>query len=182
MASVSKPSTKWVVDKQHSEVGFKVKHMMITNIYGSFRDYTVHAETDNLNFSSARISFSARVDSVYTGVADRDAHLKSDDFFNAGQYPEIVFNSTSFTKLDVHSYELKGNLTIRDITHPVTLEVEYTGTDVDSNRRTKAGFSIRGKVKRNDYNLKWNVITEAGNMVVSDEVKIVCEIQMIKQV
>ncbi len=181
MATISKASTAWTVDKNHSEIGFKVKHMMISNIYGSFGDYTVHAETNHLDFSTATIEFTAKTASIRTGQSERDAHLKSDDFFNAEQYPEMHFKSTSFTKLDAHSYELSGLLTIRDITNPVTLDVEYTGTNGDASGHLKAGFSIRGKIKRNDYHLKWNVVTEAGSVVVSDEVKILCEVQMIRQ-
>lgn len=181
MATTSKASTAWSVDKTHSEIGFKVKHMMISNIYGSFGDYTIHASTNHLDFSTAEIEFTAKTASIRTGQTERDAHLKSDDFFNAAQFPEIVFKSTSFVKIDAHSYELNGLLTIRDITHPVTLDVEYTGTAGNASGELKAGFSVRGKIRRNDYHLKWNVVTEAGSVVVSDEVKILCEVQMIRQ-
>lgn len=181
MATTSKATTVWSVDKTHSEIGFKVRHLMITNVYGSFSDYKLEASTNNMDFSTARISLTVKVDSVRTGVAARDTHLKSDDFFNAEQFPEITFKSNSFKKTSTYQYELKGDLTIRDITQPIALDVEYTGTAVDPNGQTKAGFSIRGKVKRNDYGLKWNLMTETGNVVVSDEIKIVSEIQMIRQ-
>lgn len=180
MATTTKAGTLWSVDKTHSEIGFKVKHMMISNIYGSFGDYSIKAETSHLDFSTAQIEFRANIASIRTGQSERDAHLRSDDFFNAERYPEMVFKSTSFVKIDAHQYELNGLLTIRDITHPVTLDVEYTGTAGDPSGHLMAGFSVRGKIKRNDYQLKWNVITDSGSVVVSDEVKILCEVQMLR--
>lgn len=165
----------------HSEIGFKVKHMMITNVNGKFEKFSAEATTNGDDLTNAEISFSAQVDSISTGVADRDAHLKSDDFFNAEAFPQITFKSSSFVKSDDDHYTLTGDLTIRDITKPVTLKVEYSGLVVDPYGQIKSGFVVEGKIKRSEYNLKWNAVTEAGSIVVSDEIKIHAEVQMIKQ-
>ncbi|MES2617066.1 MAG: YceI family protein [Bacteroidota bacterium] len=174
-------TTKWSIDSMHSEIGFKVKHMMISNVNGSFAAFTADAVTDGDDFSTAQINFSAKVDSITTGVADRDAHLKSDDFFNAETYPEISFKGNGLIKKSDEQYALTGDLTIRDITKPVTLDVDYAGIVTDPYGQVKAGFALHGKVKRSEYNLKWNAITEAGSIVVSDDIKIAAEVQLIKQ-
>lgn len=181
MSTTSSTTTKWAVDSMHSEIGFKVKHMMITNVNGSFGAYSITSETNGEDLTNANIQFSAKVDSINTGVADRDAHLKSDDFFNAETYPEITFKSTSFTKKDDEHYELVGDLTIRDVTRTEKFNVEYSGLVVDPYGQVKTGFVVEGKIKRSDFNLKWNAITEAGSIVVSDDIKIHAEVQMIKQ-
>lgn len=174
-------ATKWNVDNMHSEVGFKVKHMMITNVSGSFGKFNASAETEGDDFTTAKFGFSAEIDSINTGVADRDAHLKSDDFFNAEQYPEMTFKSTGITKIDDENYVINGDLTIRDVTKPVQLNAEFGGIAVDPYGQTKAGFTINGKIKRSEYNLKWSAITEAGSIVVSDEIKLHSELQFVKQ-
>ena len=174
-------TTKWSIDSMHSEIGFKVKHMMITNVNGTFGSFTAEAETNSDDFSAAKISFSAKVDSIKTGVADRDGHLLSDDFFNAEKYPNITFKSTSFTKKGEEAFVLTGELTIRDVTKSVSLDVEYAGIVKDPYGQTKAGFAVTGKIKRSDFNLKWSAVTEAGSVVVADEIKINCEVQLIKQ-
>ncbi len=181
MTTTSLSTTKWAVDTMHSEIGFKIKHMMITNVNGKFGNFAVNVSTNGDDVSTAEIDFSAEVDSINTGVADRDAHIKSDDFFNAEAFPQVKFKSTSFTKKNDEHYELTGHLTVRDITNPITLNVEYSGLVVDPYGQVKTGFVVEGKMKRSDYNLKWNAITEAGSIVLSDEVKIHCEIQLIKQ-
>jgi polyisoprenoid-binding protein YceI len=174
-------ATKWNVDSMHSEVGFKVKHMMITNVSGSFGQFNASAETEGDDFTTAKFDFSAAIDSINTGVADRDTHLKSDDFFNAEQYPEMTFKSTGITKIDDENFVINGDLTIRDVTKPVQLNAEFGGIAVDSYGQTKAGFTINGKIKRSEYNLKWSAVTEAGNIVVSDDIKLHSELQFVKQ-
>lgn len=181
MTTITVPSTKWSVDTMHSEIGFKVKHMMITNVNGKFGKFAIDVHSNGDDFSTAQIDFSAEVDSINTGVADRDAHLKSDDFFNAENFPNITFKSSSFSKKSDETYELKGDLTIRDITKPVTLEVEYSGLVVDPYGQIKSGFVVEGKIKRSEFNLRWNAITEAGSIVVSDDIRIHAEVQLIKQ-
>ena len=174
-------NTKWTVDNLHSQIGFKVKHMMITNVSGTFGNFNAEVHTDGDQFDNAAFSFSAAIDSINTGVADRDAHLKSDDFFNAESYPELTFKSTSISKKDDENYVIHGDMTIRDVTKPVELNAEFGGVVVDPYGQTKAGFSIYGKIKRSEFGLKWSAVTEAGSIVVSDDIKLGCEIQFIKQ-
>ena len=173
--------TKWTVDNLHSQIGFKVKHMMITNVSGTFASFSAEAKTNGDVFEDASFDFSAAIDSINTGVADRDAHLKSDDFFNAESYPELRFTSKSVTKKDEEHFLIKGDMTIRDVTKPVELIAEFGGVVVDPYGQTKAGFAINGKIKRSEFGLKWSAITEAGSIVVSDDIKLDCEIQFIKQ-
>ncbi|MGC4102725.1 YceI family protein [Ferruginibacter sp.] len=173
---------KWAVDPSHSEVQFKIKHLMITNVTGSFNLFTVNAETDDEDFTKATVSFSADVDSISTGNEQRDGHLKSADFFDAANYPKIKFAATSYENVDNDgSYELYGDLTIKDVTRQVKLDVEFGGVVKDPYGNTKAGFTINGKINRKDFGLTWSAVTEAGGVVVSDEVRINCEIQLIEQ-
>ncbi len=174
-------NTTWTVDNLHSQIGFKVKHMMITNVSGTFGTFNAEAHTNGDHFDHAEFSFSAAIDSINTGVADRDAHLKSDDFFNAETYPELKFRSTGMNKKDEENYVISGEMTIRDVTKPIELHADFGGIVVDPYGQTKAGFSISGKIKRSEFGLKWSAITEAGSIVVSDDIKLDCEIQFIKQ-
>ncbi len=173
--------TNWNIDTMHSEIGFKVRHMMITNVNGSFGQFSATANTDGDDFSNGSFAFSAAIDSINTGVADRDAHLKSDDFFNAEAYPALTFNSTSVNKKDAEHYEISGDLTVRDVAQKITLLAEFGGIVVDPYGQTKAGLTISGKINRSEFGLKWSAITEAGNIVVSDEIKLHAEIQFVKQ-
>lgn len=173
---------KWVIDPAHSEVQFKVKHLMITNVTGSFDLFETTVETEDDNFSTAAVTFSAVSASITTGNEQRDNHLKSADFFDAANYPTLTFTATSFKPVDNDgSFELSGDLTIRDITKNIKLNVEFGGVVKDGYGNTKAGFTINGKIKRKDFGLQWDAITEAGSIVVSDEVRILCEIQLIEQ-
>lgn len=171
----------WKIDASHSEIEFKVKHLMITNVNGFFTDYDATVEAANDDFSDAKISFEAKVDSINTKNEQRDGHLKSDDFFNAAEFPLIKFESTGIVKKDNEHYKLTGNLTIRDNTKPVELDVEYAGITVDPWGQTKAGFEISGKISRKEFGLKWTATTEAGGIVVSDDVKLLANVQLIKQ-
>lgn len=174
-------TTNWNIDNMHSEIGFKVKHMMITNVNGTFGEFNANASTTGDDFSTARYDFSAKIDSINTGVTDRDVHLKSEDFFNAEKYPELTFKSKGIIKKNDGNFIISGDLTIRDITKEIDLIAELGGIVVDPYGQTKAGLSISGKIKRSDFGLKWNAITEAGNIVVSDEIKLHSEVQLIKQ-
>lgn len=169
---------KWVIDPMHSSIQFKVKHLMITTVTGAFKSFESNMENSSADFSDAKMSFSARIDSIDTGITDRDNHLKSDDFFNAEKFPELKFVSTSFEKKSDAQYVLKGDFTIRDHTHPITLDVEYGGSMVDFYGNNKAGFEISGKINRKEFGLNWGAVTEAGGVVVSDEVKLQLSIQM----
>lgn len=173
---------KWTIDPTHSEVGFKVKHLMISTVSGKFSQF--HAEVESVSdddFSGAKISFSADINSIDTGMEMRDNHLKSDDFFNAEKFPQLKFESSSFEKSGSEKYLLKGNLTLRDKTLPVTLQVIFSGTMVDFYGNQKAGFEITGSINRKEFGLNWSATTEAGGIVVSDEVKLNLDIQLQKE-
>ncbi|GAB1403339.1 YceI family protein [Lentimicrobium sp.] len=172
-----KNNTTWSIDPTHSEIAFKVKHMMISTVTGYFDDFEATVETDGDNFNNADIEFSAKTASINTKNKDRDAHLKSDDFFNAEKFPELKFVSKSFD-----GEKLIGDLTIRDVTKEVNLDVDFNGIAVDPYGQTKAGFEVKGEVNRKDFNLTWNAVTEAGSIVVSDKVKLEIDVQFVKQV
>lgn len=169
-------NTKWSIDSTHSEIAFKVKHMMISTVTGYFEDFKATAKTNGTDFNNASLEFSAKTASINTKNKDRDTHLKSDDFFNSEKFPEMKFVSKSF-----NGDKLIGDLTIRDVTKEITLEAELNGVAVDPYGQTKAGFEIRGEVNRKDFNLTWNAVTEAGSIVVSDKVRLVVDVQFVKQ-
>lgn len=168
--------TTWTLDPTHSEVAFKVKHMMISTVTGYFDEFQSQITADGDDFKNAKVTFTAKVDSINTKNSDRDTHLKSDDFFNAETYPELTFTSKSFD-----GSQLTGDLTIRDITKEVVLDVDVNGVAVDPYGQTKAGFEIKGEISRKEFNLSWNAVTEAGSIVVSDKVKIVADVQFIRK-
>ncbi|NKI25763.1 YceI family protein [Arenibacter sp. 6A1] len=169
-------NTNWSIDNAHSEISFKVKHMMISTVTGYFEDFEATAKTNGDNFNNAVIDFSAKTASINTKNKDRDAHLKSDDFFNSEKFPEMKFVSKSFD-----GEHLTGDLTIRDVTKEITLNADFNGVAVDPYGQTKAGFEITGQLNRKDFNLTWSAVTEAGSIVVSDKVKLVIDVQFAKQ-
>ena len=171
---------KWISDPTHSELQFKVKHLMISKVTGSFNDFTVQAETDNEDFGNANIKAKVQLDSIATGQPDRDNHLKSADFFDAATHPTMEFTSSSFEKKGEEEYVLTGDLTIKGITKPIQLKLEYGGTAIDPWGNTKAAFSVDGKISRKDWGLTYNAPLEAGGVMISDEVKILGEIQLTK--
>jgi polyisoprenoid-binding protein YceI len=172
--------TRWGIDTTHSEITFKVKHLVISTVTGKFKEFDASIETDNEDFEHAAISFSAAINSIDTGNEDRDNHLKSDDFFNAEEYPTLSFSSNSFKKIGDGTYKLTGDLTIRGNTKTVELDAEYGGTVVDPYGNTKAGFEVTGKINRKEFGLTWSAVTEAGNIVVSDDVKLILNVQFTK--
>ena len=169
------------IDPAHSEITFKVKHLMITNVTGNFTNFDATLETDASDFSDAKINFSADVNSISTNNEQRDGHLKSDDFFGAEAFPTLTFTSTSFKHKDNKTFELVGDLTIKGQTKSIALNVDYGGTATDPYGQVKSGFEITGKINRKDFGLSWGAVTEAGGVVVSDEVKLQLNVQMIKQ-
>lgn len=168
--------TNWKIDQAHSEIAFKVKHMMISTVTGHFEDFDANVETDNDDFINAVFNFFAKTGTINTKNSDRDAHLKSDDFFNAVKYPELKFKSTFFD-----GKKLIGDLTIRDITKELQLDVDFNGIAIDPYGQTKAGFEVHGSINRKDFNLAWSAITEAGSVVVSDTVRLIADLQFIKE-
>ncbi len=173
--------SKWTIDPTHSEVQFKVKHLVISTMTGSFKTFEGTIETDTDDFEDANIAFSLDVNSVDTNQGQRDGHLKSAEFFDAEKYPHISFKSTSFKKNSDDAYTLKGDLTIKDVTKSVSLAVEHGGSATDFYGNTKAGFEINGKVNRKDFGLTWDGITEAGSIVVGEDVKLIINVQLTKQ-
>jgi len=169
------------IDAAHSEIGFKIRHLVISTVSGHLTKFDATMESQKPDFTDASITFEADVDSVTTNNEQRDAHLKSDDFFHAEQHPKVIFKSTSIEKKGDNEYVLHGDLTIRDITKNIALNVEHGGSAVDPWGQNKEGFELTGKISRKDFNLKWNVLTEAGGAVVGDEVRLVMNVQMIKQ-
>lgn len=173
--------TNWKVDSMHSEVGFKVRHMMISNVSGSFGSFDATAQTNGDDFSAAKFDFSAAIDSINTGVADRDGHLKSADFFDAENHPALKFTSTDVKKVSDDAIEIAGNLEIKGTVKPVVFKAEFAGIAVDPYGQTKAGMTLSGSIKRSEFGLTWSAVTEAGHIVVADEIKLGAELQFIKQ-
>lgn len=169
------------IDAAHSEISFKVKHLMISTVTGKFDKFDATVIAENEDFTDASISFEADVNSINTGNEQRDGHLKGEDFFAADQFPKITFVSNKIEKKGEGEYAVTGDFTVRGVTKPVTLNVEHAGTVVDPYGQTKAGFEATGKINRKDFGLNWSAVTEAGGIVVSDEVKLILNVQLIKQ-
>lgn len=173
--------TTWSVDPTHSEVQFKVKHLIISTVTGQFRDFIATLESDGDNFEGAKATFSAKIDSISTNHDDRDGHLKSADFFDAANYPSLDFESSRFIKAVDNTYDIIGILTLKGVSKEIVLKAEFGGVMTDPYGNTKAGFEIEGKINRKDFGLNWSAITEAGGVVVSDEVRLLLNLQFVKQ-
>lgn len=172
--------TKWAIDPTHSEVQFKVKHLVISTVTGSFKTFEGSLTTEEANFDQSQVNFTVDTASIDTNVADRDAHLKSADFFDSEKYPKMIFSDATLHHIEGDSFQLKGSLTIKDVTKEVTLKANYGGTMVDGYGNTKAGFEVEGKINRKDFGLTWSMVTEAGGIVVGDDVRLIFNIQLIK--
>lgn len=171
----------WVIDPSHSEIAFKVKHLMISNVKGSFGEFSGQLVTDGDDFSTAEISFQINPASITTGAADRDGHLKSPDFFDVENYKEITFTSGKLAKKGDDEFVLTGDLAIKGVSQPVKLDVEFGGLMTDPWGNVKAGFTINGKVSRSNFGLTWNAALEAGGVLVGDEIKLNLDVQLLKQ-
>lgn len=169
----------WTIDPTHSEIGFKVKHLVISTVSGKFTSFegTLNATKDD--FTDGTIQFSAEIDSIHTGNEQRDGHLKSPDFFDAVNHPKLTFTSTSIEK-NGNDYKIKGDLTIRGKSHPIVFNAEYGGTQKNFQGQDVSGWELSGKLNRQDFGLTWSAVTEAGGIVVSDEVKLVANIEAVK--
>lgn len=171
--------TKWIIDPTHSEVSFKVKHLVISTVTGYFKEFEGAAESSADDFVGATVSFSADINSIDTNQKDRDTHLKSADFFDAANHPKMSFAGK--IESDGGEYKLVGDLTIKGNSKPLTLDVEFGGIAADPYGQTKAGFEIEGKISRKEFGLTWSAVTEAGSVVVSDQVRLIMSIQLVKQ-
>jgi polyisoprenoid-binding protein YceI len=174
-------NTKWVIDPTHSEIGFKIKHLMITNVSGKFESFEAEVQTEGEDFSTAQIEARIQAGSINTNNLQRDEHLRNSDFFEVEKNPEILFTSTKVEKLDNDNFVLYGNLTLKGITKPVKLDVEHSGTTKDPWGNQKAGFVITGKINRTEFGLNFNAALETGGLVLGEEVKINSEVQLVKQ-
>jgi polyisoprenoid-binding protein YceI len=172
---------KWTLDSTHSEIGFKIKHLMISNVSGNFNKFDVEVETRDDNFTTASITAKIKVDSINTNNEQRDAHLRTADFFEAEKHPDILFKSTTIEELDNETFNLFGDLTIKETTKSVKLLVEYSGTSKDPWGNTKAGFTLNGKINRKDFGISYNAALETGGVMLGEELKLNGEIQLVKQ-
>lgn len=173
--------TTWVIDPSHSEIAFKVKHLMISNVKGSFGEFSGQLVTEGDDFSTSEINFQINPASITTGAVDRDEHLKSPDFFDVENYKEITFSSGKLVNTGDDEFSLTGNLVIKGISQPVKLDVEFGGLMTDPWGNVKAGFSINGKINRKDFGLTWNAALEAGGVLVGDEIRLNLDVQLLKQ-
>ena len=174
--------TKWVIDPAHTEISFKVKHLMIVNVKGVFTEYNASIYTTGNDFKTVEIDFWMNPASVSTGDEKRDAHLKSADFFDVEKHKEITFTGNTIENVDNDgSFELWGDLTIKGISKKIKLDVEFGGVIKDPWGAEKAGFTINGKINRKDWELNWNTALEAGGVLVGDTVNISCEVELLKQ-
>ncbi|MGQ0826793.1 MAG: YceI family protein [Bacteroidota bacterium] len=172
--------TKWVIDPVHSEIAFKVKHLMISNVHGSFKKFDASVYTNGNDFKDADIDFWIDPASIDTNNEDRDKHLRSAEFFDVKNYDKITFSGTLEDTEKDADYELWGDLTVRGKTHRIKLDVEFGGFIKDPSGNEKAGFTISGNINRKDLGLTWNAIVAGGGVMVSEEVKIICEVELQK--
>lgn len=179
MATETLTATKWGIDPTHTEVQFKVKHLVISTVTGFFKKFSGSVESTGEDFDGAEAKFSLDVNSIDTNQADRDGHLKSADFFAADHYPTLDFAGV-LKKVSGNDYKLEGDLTIRGTSKSVVFDAEFGGIMVDPWGNTKAGFEINGKINRKDYGLNWSAVTEAGGLVVSEDVKIHINVELAK--
>ncbi|HXB07229.1 MAG TPA: YceI family protein [Puia sp.] len=174
-------ATKWILDPSHSEVTFKVRHMMISNVSGEFKKFDANLETEGDDFMTAKVAFTAEIDSINTGSDQRDGHLKSADFFDAGNFPQLKFVATKYENVDNDgSYEVYGDLTIRGVTKNIKLDAEFGGVIKDPWGATRAGITVSGKINRKEFGLSWHGVTETGSLIASDEVKLHVELEFVK--
>lgn len=172
--------TKWAIDPYHTEIIFKVKHLVISTVTGKFEKFDGMVFTDGDDWNGAKVEFSADISSISTGVSDRDNHLKSADFFDAANHPKLTYKSASFKKTGDDEFLMSGDMTIRGTTRPLELKVEFGGIMKDPYGNIKAGFELSGKLNRKEFGLHWNAVTEAGGMVVADEIRLALNVELAK--
>ena len=177
---ITSAQTSWSFDKAHSSIAFNVEHLVISEVTGNFGSFDGQVTSNSDDFAGSKVNFTVDVASISTDNERRDNHLKSDDFFNAEMYPKITFSNGTLEHVEGKNYKLKGDLTIRDVTKPVELDVRHGGTIVDNQGNTKAGFKVTGVINRFDYNVKFDAAMEAGGLVVGKDVEIVCNVELKK--
>jgi len=173
--------TTWTMDKAHTKVGFSITHMVITSVEGFFKDYDAKITSKDDDFSTAGIDFTINTNSIFTDNEKRDNHLRSDDFFNAEKYPQLIFKSKLIKKVGEDKYKLVGDFTIRDVTKEIELDVKLNGIIKDGFGNTRAGFKITGEVNRFDYNLKWSKTIETGGLIAGKEVELIINLEILRK-
>lgn len=181
METTTVKTTKWAIDPSHSEIHFKVKHLMISTVTGTFKEFGAEADLDEEDLPNAQVQFWANTASIFTNDEKRDAHLRSADFFDSEQHPKLTFISTGISKAGAN-WELSGDLTMKGVTRPIVLAMEWNGIQKDPWGNKKGGLQLSGRIDRKEWGLNWNAALEAGGMLVSDEVRILCEIQLVEKV
>jgi len=174
-------TTKWALDPTHSEIQFKVKHLLISTVSGDFKKFDATVETSGDDFTTAKISFSADISSISTNNEQRDAHLRTGDFFDAENHPQLTFVSDKLTKTGDEEYALHGKLTMRGITKDVTLKAEFGGSTVDPWGNDRVGFELSGKIDRRDFGVSFGMVSETGEFLLGNDVKIFANAEFVKQ-
>jgi len=173
-------TTKWALDPAHSEIQFKVRHLMVSWANGTFKKFEADVKSNGDDFSSAKVRFTAEVDSIHTNNEQRDAHLKNSDFFDAANHPQIVFESEKLEKVDDDQYKLYGQLTMRGVTKKIALNVEFGGIMQDPWGNTRTGFTVTGKINRKDFGVSYGAVTETGGVLLGDDVTINANVEFVK--
>ena len=175
-------TTTWTIDPMHSEVLFKIKHLVISTVTGSFRKFDGSVTTEGTDFNNAKVNFTIDVKSIDTNQAQRDGHLQGGDFFSADLYPEITFESTSFAHTGGNDYKMIGNLTMKGVTRQVALNVEYGGSEDNGHGIMKHGFEVTGVINRKEFGMSWNKLTDTGGLGLGEDIKLIANIQVAKLV
>ncbi len=171
-------TSEWTFDHAHSSIEFSIDHMVISEVTGKFTEFDGKVTSSSNDFENAQIEFFIEAKSINTDNEDRDNHLRDADFFDVAKFPQIVFKSTSFAKIDDKNYLLSGELTMHGVTKAVTFDVKYGGTVIDPWGNTKAGFKLTGELNRKDYGLTWSKALETGGLVVGEEVTLTARVQL----
>ena len=174
--------TKWTLDPTHAEIQFKVRHMMVSWVTGSFKQFNAEVETDGEDFTTAKVNLSADVNSINTNNEQRDAHLRHGDFFDADNHPQIKFESTKLQKLDDENYQLEGILTMRGTSKPVVLKAEFGGITLDPWGNIRTGFTVNGKINRKDFGVSFSMVSETGGILLGEDVTINANVEFVKAV
>jgi len=174
--------TKWVLDGAHSEIQFKVRHMMVSWVTGSFKQFTAEVETDGDDFTTAKVNFSADINSISTNNEQRDAHLRTGDFFDAENHQQLVFQGNKLEKIDDERYKLHGTLTMRGVSRPIVLNAEFGGITQDPWGNTRTGFSVTGKINRKDFGVSFSMVSETGGILLGEDVTISSNVEFVKAV
>ena len=172
--------TKWALDPTHAEILFKVRHLMVSWVTGSFKQFNIEVETDGDDFSTAKVNFSADINSISTNNDQRDAHLKTGDFFDAENYPQVVFKGNKLEKVDEENYKLYGTLTMRGVSKDVVLNAEFGGIAQDPWGNTRTGFSVTGKINRKDFGVSFSMVSETGGVLLGEDVSVNANVEFVK--